>query len=233
MLFIAFIFVLAAIQMRLLQLFILFFLTACNNQEAVKKSAISKSYDTLSNGLSIINRTIDSPYYYKDQVATDSLNGNYQVYYAQDDSFYFLFLKHFDTLHLLNKTTNYTSLHYLGNVTGDDTAFFILGHDNGNGSPYSYEYIDKQSGKNPLGFGKEFLDFKVLNKTVYLLYTDTVINARTRLTLFNAENKRKEHFELQDDYRELYIDTLTTKQLAIKYTVDRNGDTTRTKMYSR
>jgi hypothetical protein len=208
-------------------------LTACNNQEAVKKSTVSKSYDTLSNGLRIINRTIDSPYYYKDQVATDSLIGNYQVYYAQNDSLYFLYLKHFDTLHLLNKTTNYTSLHYLGNVTGDDTTFFILGHDNGNGSPYSYEYIDKKSGQNPLGFGKEFLDFWALNKTVYLLYTDTVINDRTQLTLFNTDNKKKEFYELQNDYWELHIDTLTAKILTIKYTLDRNGDTTKTKMYSR
>lgn len=224
---------LAAIQMRLLQLLIIFALTACNNQDMSKKLTVSKSYDTLSNGLRIVNRTIDSPYYYKDQVATDSLIGNYQVYYAQNDSFYFLYLKHFDTLHLLNKTSNSTSLHHLGSVTGDDTTFFILGHDNGNGSPYSYEYIDKQSGKNPLGLGTEFLDFKVLNKTAFLLYTDTVINSRAQLTLYNTDNKRKEHYELQNDYWELYIDTLTTKDLAIKYTVDRDGDTTRTKMYSR
>ncbi|MGG9963185.1 hypothetical protein [Ferruginibacter sp. SUN106] len=208
-------------------------MTACNNEEAAKKSIVPKSYDTLSNGLRIINRTIDSPYYYKDQVTTDSLIGNYQVYYAQNDSLYFLYLKHFDTLHLLNKTTNYTSLHYLGNVTGDDTAFFILGHDNGNGSPYSYEYIDKQSGQNPLGFGKEFLDFMVLNKTAYLLYSDTVLNGKTRLTLFNTNNKKKEFYEIQNDYWELYIDTLTTKNLKIKYTLDRNGDTTKTKIYSR
>lgn len=219
--------------MRPLQLLIIIFLTACNNQDVSKKLTVSKSSDTLSNGLRIINRTNDSPYYYKDQVATVSLIGNYQVYYAQDDSSYYLYLKHFDTLHLLNKTTNYTSLHHLGNVSEDDTTFFILGHDNGNGSPYSYEYIDKQSGKNPLGFGTEFLDFKFLNKTAYLLYTDTVINGRTLLTLFNTDNKTKEHYELQNDYWELYIDTLTTKHLAIKYTVDRNGDTTKTKMYSR
>jgi hypothetical protein len=219
-------------KMRSLQLFILVFLTACNNQDAVKKSAVLKSYDTLSNGLRILN-TIDSPFYYKDQVGTDSLIGNYQVYYAKDDSSYFLYLKHRDSLKLLNKTSQYTSLHYLGNVTGDDTTFFILGHDNGNGSPYSYEYIDKQSGENTLDFGKEFLDFKTLNKTNYLLYSDTIINGKTQLVLFNLGNRKKEYYELKNDYWELSIDTLTTKNLTIKYTLDKNGDTTRTKMYSR
>jgi hypothetical protein len=218
--------------MRPFQLLILISLTACNNQDTVKKTAAFKTNDTLSNGLIILN-TLDSPFYYKDQVGTDSLLCNYQVYYAKDDSSYFLYLKHQDTLSLLNKTSQYTSLHYLGNVTGDDTTFFILGHDNGNGSSYSYEYIDKQSGKNPLGFGKEFIDFKILNKTAYLLYADTVINDKTQLTLFSTASKVKEYYELQNDYWELYIDTLTRKQLRIKYTLDRNGDTTRTKMYSR
>src|SRR5882762_3266195 len=131
--------------MRPFQLLILIFLTACNNHETANKLTVPKSYDTLSNGLRIINRTIDSPYYYKDQVATVSLQGGFQVYYAQDDSSYFLYLKKGDTLSLLNKTTNFTSLHHLGNVTEDEKTYFILGHDNGNGSPYSFEFIDKQS----------------------------------------------------------------------------------------
>jgi hypothetical protein len=218
--------------MRPFPLFILLIFTSCISHGPSKKLTNVKSFDTLSNGLQIIN-TIDSPFYYKDQVATDSLKGNYQVFYAKNDSLYFLYLKHKDTLTLLNKTSQYTSLHYLGNVTADDTTCFILGHDNGNGSPYSYEYIDKQSGKNPLGFGKEFLDIKALNKIAYLLYTDTIINGRAQLTLFNTSNKKKEVYELQNDYWELYIDTLTTKYLAIKYTTDRNGDTTRMKKYNR
>lgn len=219
--------------MRTFQLLILLFLTACNNRDTVKQSTVLRSYDTLSNGLRIINRTIDSPYNYKDQVSTDSLKGDYQVYYAQDDCAYFLYLKHRDTLSLLNKTTQHTSLHYLGNVMDDEQKYFILGHDNGNGSPYSYEYIDKQSGRNPLGFGKEISDFKMLNGTAYLLYSDTVVNGKTQLILFNTGNKKKEVYELQTDYRELFIDTLTTKKLAIKYTLTDNGDSARAKTYSR
>ena len=219
--------------MRPLQLFILFFLTACNNQDTSKKLIVQKSYDTLSNGLRIINRTIDSPYYYKDQVGTVSLQGGFQVYYTENDSSYFLYLKKGDTLTLLNETTNSTSLHHLGNVTEDAKKYFILGHDNGNGSPYSYEFIDKQGLKNPLGYGVEFLDYKSLNETPYLLYSDTIINGRTQLALFNTNNKKKEFYELKNDFWELYIDTLTNKYLTIKFTVDRNGDTTKTKMYSR
>ncbi len=218
--------------MRLFQLLILITLAACNHQDTVKKTITAKLYDTLSNGLKILN-TIDSPFYYKDQVSTDSLLGDYQVYYAQDDSSYFLYLKHRDTLILLNKTSHYTSLHYLGKVAVDDTTFFILEHDNENGSPFSYEYIDKQSGKNLLGFGKEFLDFKTLNKTVYLLYPDTVINGTTQLTLFNTANKTKEFYELQNEFSELYIDTLTAKKLAIKFSSDSNGEVKKTKVYSR
>lgn len=219
--------------MRPFQLLILISFAACNSQNREKKLPVSKPYDTLSNGLRVINRTIDSPYYYKDQVATDSLIGDYQVYYAQNDSFYYLYLKHREDLHLLNKSTKYTSLHSLGNVTGDDTTFFILGHDNGNGSPYSFEYIDKRSGKNPLGFSKEILDFKTLNSIYYLLYYDTIINGNTRLGLYNVENKKKEFYELKDGYWDLYIDTLTNKKLVIKFTIDRDGDTLQTKMYSR
>ena len=219
--------------MRPLQLLILIFLTACNNQDAAKKTTVTKSYDTLSNGLRVINRTIDSPYYYKDQVSTVDLKGGFQIYYAEDDSTYFLYLKNGDTLTLLNNTTNSTSLHYLGNVTEDEKTYFILGHDNGNGSPYSFEFIDKQSHKNPLGYGVEFLDYKKLNGIPYLLYSDTIINGKTKLVLFNTDNKKKEFYELQNDFWELYIDTLTNKHLTIKFTVDRNGDTTKTKMYSR
>lgn len=219
--------------MRLHQLFIvLFFLTACNNQDTVKKSTGLKSYDTLSNGLKILN-TLDSPFYYKDQVGIDSILGNYQVYYAKDDSSYYLYLKHFDTLGLLNKTSQYTSLHYLGIVIGDTTNYFILGHDNGNGSPYTYEYIDKQTGKNPLGFNKEFIDLKTINHKCYLLYSDTIINGMTQLILYNVNNKKKEFYKIQNNYWELFIDTLTPKFLKIKYALDKNGDAVKIKMYSR
>lgn len=219
--------------MRPLQLLILLFLTACNTQDTSNELIALKFYDTLSNGLKIVNRTIDSPYYYKDQVGTVVLQGGFQVYYAENDSIYFLYLKNVDTLALLNKTTNSTSLHHLGNVTEDAKEYFILGHDNGNGSPYSFEFIDKQSHKNPLGFGVKFLDYKKLHGIPYLLYSDTIINGNTNLVLFNTGNKKKEFYELQNDFWELYIDTLTNKHLIIKFSLDRNGDTIGTKIYSR
>jgi hypothetical protein len=219
--------------MRRLQLLILIFLTACNNKDTSNKKYGKYAYDTLSNGLRIINRTIDSDYYYKDQVATDSLTGNYQIFYVQDDSSYFLYLKHRDTLNLLNKTTQYNSLHHLGKVISDEQKFFILGHDNGNGSPYSYEYIDKQSGKNLLGFGKEFLDIKTYKGSQYLLYLDTLINGNSKLILFNTDNKKKEFYEMKNIYWDLYIDTISTNNLVLLYTLDRNGDEKRRKMYSR
>ncbi|RZL47845.1 MAG: hypothetical protein EOP00_10750, partial [Pedobacter sp.] len=190
-------------------------------QTLIRKLIEQKYYDTLSNGLRVINRTIDSPYYYKDQVGTVSLQGGFQVYYAESDSSYFLYLKKADTLALLNETTNSTSLHHLGNVTEDAKKYFILGHDNGNGSPYSYEFIDKQGRKNPLGYGVEFLDYKSLNETPYLLYSDTMINGRTQLVLFNTDNKRKEFYELKNNLWELYIDTLTDKYLTIKFSLNR------------
>ena len=220
-------------QMRRLQLFIVaIILAGCNNHDKTIQSTVIKSYDTLSNGLRIIN-TLDSPFYYKDQVGTDSLLGNYQVCYTKDDSFYYLYLKHHDSLVLLNKTSRNTSLHHLGEVTNDDTVFFILGHDNGNGAPGSFEYIDKQTGKNPLGFGIEFLDFRKLNNTVYLLFADTVTHNRPQLTLFNTSNREKEFYESPNDFLELFIDTLTNKNLRIRFTVGKKGDTTKTKMYSR
>lgn len=219
--------------MRPFQLLILLFLTSCTAHDTSNKSNDSKAVDTLSNGLRIINTIMDSVHYYKDQVGTDSLLGNCQLVYAENDTTYFLYFKRGDTLNLLNQTDNSTSLHHLGNLVQDTTSFFILGHDQGNGSPYTYEYIDKRTGKNPLGWGTAFLDYKLLNDTPYLLYSDTVINDKTRLTLFNTANKKKEFYDLQDGYWELFIDTLTSKKLAIKYTTDRNKDSTKVKMYSR
>lgn len=189
--------------------------------------------DTLSNGLRIIHTNIDSVHYYKDQVDTDSLQGNCQIVYAENDTSYFLFFKKGSFLNLLNQTSNYTSLHHLGNLVEDSATFFILGHDQGNGSPYTYEYIDKQNGKNPLGYGIEFLDYKVLNNIPYLLYLDTSINRQSQLALYNTQTKKNEYYKFQKNYWEVFIDTLTSKKLVVRYTLGKDGDSTRTQMYSR
>lgn len=218
--------------MRIVTVLLLSCFAACNNQNNAGTKTTSHT-DTLSNGLKVIHTNIDSVHYYKDMVDTDSLMNDYQVVYAENDTAYFLYLKHGEALHLLNTTSKYTSLHHLGNVTEDTTDYFILGHDNGNGSPYTYEYIDKKTGKNPLGLGKDFLGLANVQKTDYLLYADTTINKTTRLALFNISNQQKEYFEVQADYWKLNLDTVTPKKLKITYTLDRNGDSAKTKTYSR
>lgn len=211
---------------------IILILLIASNCKNSSNDAIGKP-DTLSNGLIILNRTPDSPYHYKDLVCTDSLKGNCQVYYAMNDSLYFLYLKKGDSLYLLNKTTQYTSLHHLGVVAGDEQKCFIIGHDNGNGAPYSYEYIDKQSGNNPLGYGKLLLDMASIGNTMYLLYADTLENAKAGLVLFNTDNRWKEYYELKAPYWELHIDTLTTKELGIRYTLNKEGSKLGYKIYHR
>lgn len=220
--------------------FLLLLITSCKEQtqhslQDVKSERKDKKdkdhFDTLSNGLKIIDRRSDTDYYYKDVVSIDSLKGNYQLYRAEDDTNYFLFLQHGNRLVQLNKTGKYTSMYSLGIITDELEDHFILGHDNGNGTPYSFECIDKRTGKNPLGYGKMFLDYRLLDKTIYLVYEDPAIHER--LFLFNTGNNKRESYPFNEGYRELFMDTLTNKYLQVSYSIDRDGDTIKTKKYFR
>lgn len=87
--------------------------------------------------------------YYKNQVDTAFLKGGGYLYYMIDDSSKYLYLYNGSNKYLLNQhKLDEGSFYYLGILQSDYDNYFLLGHDNGNGVPYSGELIDKKSGKN-------------------------------------------------------------------------------------
>lgn len=114
--------------MRLSSLLLLLLLAACHPRDAKKVVTNNKFADTLPNGLRIVN-TIDSPVYYKEQVSTDSLKGNYQLVYAEDDSNRYVFLKKGEKYSLLDKCSPRCSFWSLGLADADEEGYFVLTHD--------------------------------------------------------------------------------------------------------
>jgi hypothetical protein len=101
---------------------ILFFLSlfSCNQAEnkPVTKQTVKPNFidilevdhDTLPNGKRLLDN-VDSgmSIYYKEVVGSDTLKEGYITCYGIDDSTKYFYLRHGDTLHLLNQTPIYTS----------------------------------------------------------------------------------------------------------------------------
>lgn len=126
---------------------------------------------TLPNGKRLLNN-IDSGmrHYYKEVVGIDTLKGGYLTCYGIDDTMKYFYLRHGDTLHLLNQKPAYTSTWSLGVLEKDFDHFFITRIDNGNGVPVTYQVFDKSTTKNLLGDKVEAWNFKYLNDTLFFLY---------------------------------------------------------------
>lgn len=214
--------------MRYLLFLLLYLLAACGRQSASKKQPVAA--DTLPNGLRIVN-TIDSPFYYKDQVTTDSLKGGYRLVYAEDDSFRYVFLQKGEKLSLLDKTEG-GSFYNLGWVDADEEGYIVLAHDQGNSTPFAYEFIDKVSMKNILGYGITIHDWDTLGGQTYFLYNDTLPGSQ-RMILQNLSTQKREYFSPPEKAYEILIDTLTASEMRISYTINMAGDPLRSKTYRR
>ncbi len=126
----------------------------------------------------IVGSTLDSPWlfrneYYKDAPTNSSLKGGYLIYYVRDSLTNYVYIKRGKNTRLIRSQSNWTSFDNLGKVLEDYESYFLFGHDNGNGCPYTIELIDKISLKNLLGTEMTSLNYDYLPKN-YLLYYDDV-----------------------------------------------------------
>lgn len=186
--------------------------------------------DTLPNGKRLLDN-IDSgmSLYYKEVVSSDTLKGDYIICYGIDDSCKYFYLRHGDTLYLLNKTPIYTSTHGLGTLEKDFDNYFITRVDNGNGVPETYQVFDKKNGKNLLGNKAEAWNFRYSDNSLYFLYDNHTINLTGNhinrkpadsIYLYNVKTGKREGFKLDskiphDSY--LNLKTLTKHSLTISW----------------
>jgi hypothetical protein len=185
--------------------------------------------DTLPNGKRHLNNVDSSlSMYYKEVVGPDTLKGGYITCYGIDDTTKYFYLRHDDTLHLLNHIPIYTSTWSLGIVEKDFDNFFITTVDNGNGVPQTYQVFDKRTGKNLLGDKVEAWGFQYLGNTLFFLYdnhsvelTDHSINRQEAdsIFLYNVKSGKRQGFALPKENPEdiIYynIKNLTKHSLTI------------------
>ncbi|MEJ8817485.1 hypothetical protein [Lacibacter sp. H407] len=190
---------------------------------------IESDEDTLPNGKKILNN-IDSgmDHYYKEVVGTDTLTGGYLTCYGIDDSMKYFYLRHGDTLHLLNQTPTYTSTWSLGVLEKDFDNFFITRIDNGNGVPETFQVFDKTTSKNLLGDKVEAWNFKYLGDTLFFLYDNhsvkligNYINRKyaDSIFLYNVKSGMRQGYKLpyenQSDIIYYDIKNLTKRNLIV------------------
>jgi hypothetical protein len=188
---------------------------------------LEPDHDTLPNGKRLLdNMDSGMVHYYKEVVGSDTLKGGYITCYGIDDSTKYFYLRHGDTLHLLNQ----------GSILAFPT-FFMTQIDNGNGCPSSYQVFDKSTGKNILGDKVEADSYKYLQDTLFMLYDTWDNHKRTNtITLFNVTTKKKEFYELPDhlpDFCDIQIGKLSKKSLTITFESYVGDSFESTKTYSR
>jgi hypothetical protein len=226
--------------MRQFKLLTFLFLLSCNspdkhfNSKQIPGSNTKQTnipdFDTLPNGQRVLNNIDSGMYiYYKEVVGPDTLLGGYITCYGIDDSMKYFYLRHGDTLHLLNKTPIYTSNWSLGTLEKDFTAYFITTINNGNSVPETYQLFDKKTGGNILGTDVFAWNFQYLDDTLFLLYDNHTINLideyidrkkADSVFLYNAKSGKRQGFRLPNDIPDdIYIDLkkITKTSLTISY----------------
>ncbi len=198
----------------------------------LKIDRIESDLHILPNGKRLLDN-IDSGMvlYYKEVVGTDTLKGGYITCYGIDDSMKYFYLRHADTLHLLNQTPIYTSTWGLGVLEKDFDQFFITRIDNGNGVPETYQVFDKITSKNLLGDKVEAWNFKPLGDTLFFLYDNHTVNLignnierkdADSIFLYNVKSGKRQGYKLPKEnatdiiYYE--IKSLTNRTLIVSRT---------------
>jgi hypothetical protein len=209
---------------------------------------LEPDHDTLPNGKRLLDN-VDSEmvHYYKEVVGSDTLQGGYIICYGIDDSTKYFYLRHGDTLHLLNQTPiDENSTWGLGTLEKDFDNFFITRIDNGNGVMETYQVFDKKTGRNLLGDKVEAWNFKYLGDTLYFLYDNHTINLvdydyidrkeADSIFLYNIKTGGRQGFKLppkkSTDIIYYSIKNLTRNNLTISSTEHYSGEETLVK-YSR
>ena len=230
----------------ILTTFILFFSCDRTNKKPEPKivdipkqiDILEPDHDTLPNGKRLLdNMDSGMVHYYKEVVGSDTLKGGYISCYGIDDSTKYFYLRHGDTLHLLNQGSIRASTWGLGTLEKDFNTFFMTRIDNGNGCPSSYQIFDKKTGLNILGDQVEADSYSYLHDTLFMLYDSWNNHKRiNKLTLFNVKTKRKEFYELPDnlpDFCDIQINKLSKKYLKVSFEAYGGDNFESTKTYSR
>ena len=239
-------------MIRLLQILLLLVLFSCNQTEKKQKPSqdhtpttkskfidiLEPDHDTLPNGKRLLeNMDSGMVLYYKEVVGSDTLNGGTVTCYGIDDSTKYFYLRHGDTLHLLNKGSIFTSTWGLGTLAKDFPTFFMIQIDNGNGSPSSYQIFDKQTGKNILGDKAEAISYANWQNTLCMLYDNgNELKRSDSIILFNVRTKTKEYYKLPADLPEfcdIQIEKLSGKRLTLSFATYVGDTFERTKTYNR
>ena len=207
---------------------------------------LERDLDTLPNGNRLLD-TMDSGivYYYKEVVGSDTLKGGYISCYGIDDSTKYFYLRHGDTLHLLNQSPIYTSTWSLGTLEKDYDSFILTTVDNGNGVPFTYQIFDKQTGKNILGNKIEAWNYQIYNDSLFFLYDNHSVNLighyidrkhADSIFLYNATSGRRQGFKLPKEIPyDSYIDLkkITKNTLTISWVPIMTDDNEKLVKYSR
>lgn len=202
-------------MIRPVKILVILFLVSCNSTEKHSLQQIAKkdilitapfNYDTLPNGQRLLDNLDSGMHiYYKEVVGSDTLKGGYITCYGIDNSSKYFYLRHDDTLRLLNKTPTFTSTWSLGILEKDFDSFFITRIDNGNGVPETYQLFDKRTGKNLLGDKVEAWNFRYLRDTLFFLYDNHTVNLignhidrkeADSIFLYNIKSGKQQGFKL-------------------------------------
>lgn len=148
--------------------------TSGNNEKLSDKESVETNskihFDTLPNGLRVLDNTDSSTnYYYKEVVGPDTLTDGYITCYGVDDSMHYFYLRHGDTLRLLSKTPRSVSAWSMGIFEKDKGGFLFTRIDNGNSVPVSYQVFRKSTGENVFGEGSVVRDYRELGHDVFFL----------------------------------------------------------------
>jgi hypothetical protein len=184
-------------------------------------------------------------HYYKEVVGSDTLKGGYISCYGIDDSTKYFYLRHGDTLHLLNQTSIYTSTWSLGTLEKDFDSFILTRIDNGNGVPFTYQIFDKQTGKNLLGDNVEACNYQTYNDSLFFLFDNNSLNLignyidrkqADSVFLYNATSGRRQGFKLPKEIPyDSYIDLkkITKNTLTISWAKIMTENSEKVVKYSR
>ena len=215
---------------------LLFVLVLFSCSENKKKKEVAENIkipnsDSISIQSKIITgSTLDSPgifreEYYKDAPTNSVLYGGYITYFVKDSTTNYMYIKKEGNIRLLCKQENMTSCDNMGKVIRDFEQTFLLGHDNGNGCPYTYELIDKKTLKNLLGSKVSDINSDNIPHN-YLAFVEFINNSYSKcFYIYNVNNHKKEQFKLPKEiieseyfnYSNLWVDTLADNKVAISY----------------
>lgn len=205
---------------------------------ANKIDLLESDHDTLPNGKRLLdNADSGLVLYYKDVVGAKILKGGYLTCYGIDDSAKYFYLRHGDSLYLLNQGSIAESAWRLGTIEKDFPAFFITRIENGNGSPCSYQVFDKKTAKNILGDKMEADSYQILNDTLFVMYTPWENHKRGNTAiLLNAKTMSREFYKLPDhlpEFCDIQIGKLSGERVTLAFESYAGDNFKSTKTYIR